>query len=203
MGKASDEIIGLYRRHAAAFARGRGQDLHEKPWLDRFLALMEEPRSVLDMGCGAGQPIARYLRAAGCEVTGIDTAPELLDLARADAPEAHWICADMRDLDLGARFGGVLAWNSFFHLTPEDQRRMFAVFRAHAAPGAALMFTSGTEHGATLGEFQGETLYHASLDPTEFRDLLDAHGFDLVDHVAEDPECGHHTVWLARARAHF
>ena len=71
-------------------------------------------------------------------------------------------------------------------------------FAAHAAPGAALMFTSGPSHGIALGSFAGETLFHASLDPAEYRALLAAQGFAVVDHVAEDPSCGGRTVWLAR-----
>jgi hypothetical protein len=62
------------------------------------------------------------------------------------------------------------------------------------------MFTSGPSHGEAIGTLEGEPLYHASLDPAEYRELLDTHGFDVVRHVAEDPECGGHTVWLARLR---
>jgi hypothetical protein len=50
------------------------------------------------------------------------------------------------------------------------------------------------------GKLEGEPLYHASLDPDEYRLLLDRNGFDVVTHVAEDPDCGGHTVWLARQR---
>ena len=106
----------------------------------------------------------------------------------------------MRHLLLGRRFDGILAWDSFFHLRPDDQRRMFPVFRAHAAPRAALMFTSGPNHGVAIGSYQGEFLYHASLDAAEYRQLLDANGFDVVAHAVEDPSCGGHTIWLARLR---
>ena len=75
---------------------------------------------------------------------------------------------------------------------------MFPIFRKHAAPEAALMFTSGPSHGEAIGSFQGEALYHASLAPEEYERLLAANGFDVVDHVAEDQSCGGHTVWLAR-----
>lgn len=106
----------------------------------------------------------------------------------------------MRDLKLDFRYHGILAWNSTFHLTPDDQRRMFSVFEQHAAGGAALMFTTGPAGGEAIGEFEGEALYHASLDAAEYRTLLDRHGFDVVDHAVEDPDCGHHTVWLAGFR---
>jgi hypothetical protein len=29
--------------------------------------------------------------------------------------------------------------------------------------------------------------------------LLAEHGFSVLDHVAEDKDCGGHTIWLARA----
>jgi hypothetical protein len=110
----------------------------------------------------------------------------------------EWIVADMRKLALQRTFSGILAWDSFFHLCYDDQRRMFPVFRAHAAPNAALMFTSGLVHGEAIGSFGGEPLYHASLDPSEYRSLLDRNGFHVVSHVVEDPNCGGHTIWLAQ-----
>jgi hypothetical protein len=77
---------------------------------------------------------------------------------------------------------------------------MFPIFKRHAAPRAALMFTSGTSHGVAMGTYQGEPLYHASLDPDEYRELLEAHGFDVIAHVVEDPTCGGHTIWLSQLR---
>ncbi len=78
---------------------------------------------------------------------------------------------------------------------------MFAVFAAHALPGAPLMFTSGPAHGEAVGDFEGEPLFHASLGPDEYRNLLAAHGFEVLAYMPEDPQCGWHTVWLARFRA--
>jgi hypothetical protein len=106
----------------------------------------------------------------------------------------------MRQLALGSRFDGLVAWDSFFHLSPPDQRLMFAVFGAHAAPGAALMFTSGPSQGEAMGLLEGEPLYHASLDGQEYRALLEAKGFEVVAQRNEDPDCGGRAVWLARLR---
>jgi hypothetical protein len=105
-------------------------------------------------------------------------------------PDQTWIAGDMRKISLAWRFGGIVAWNSFFHLTPDDQRAMFTVFRDHAESGAALMFTSGPTAGEAIGSYQGETLYHASLAAAEYEALLAAHGFSTVQHVVEDQECG-------------
>jgi len=91
-----------------------------------------------------------------------------------------------------------LAWDSFFHLTPDDQRQMFMQFARHAKLGTVLMFSSGPAYGEAIGELFGEPLYHASLAPEEYRHLLAQYGFEVLNMVAEDPECTGHTVWLAR-----
>jgi SAM-dependent methyltransferase len=194
----AERIVGLYERHAQTWDARRGRSLMEKPWLDAFASRLAPGAAVLDLGCGAGEPIAAHLVAEGFRVTGVDSAPTLVSLCRARFPAHEWLVADMRTLSLGRRFGGVIAWDSFFHLTAEDQRGMFAVFAKHAAPGAALLFTSGPAHGEAIGEMEGEPLYHASLDEAEYRSLLAAHGFAVVRHVVEDPACGNHTIWLAQ-----
>jgi SAM-dependent methyltransferase len=198
MPSDADLIVPLYQRHAKAYDRLRGRSLFEKSWLDAFAALLPAGGSVLDIGCGMGEPIARDLIARGLAVTGIDSSADLIALCRDRFPEQAWLVADMRTLSLGRTFDGLIAWDSFFHLTADDQRSMFAIFRDHAAPRAALMFTSGPARGEAIGEFEGEPLYHASLDPQDYRALLDADGFRLVRHVADDPACNGHTVWLAQ-----
>jgi SAM-dependent methyltransferase len=197
----SERIVGLYQRHAAAWDRLRSPgSLFEKPWLDRFLKLIPAGASILDLGCGAGLPISGYLIRQGYAVVGVDSSEPMIELCRTRFPQQEWIVADMRTLDLGRQFASVLAWHSFFHLSPEDQRTMFPIFAQHASPGAALMFTSGPQHGSVIAEFEGEPLYHGSLDPAEYTALLDRIGFAVVEHVAEDPTCGEATIWLAQAR---
>jgi trans-aconitate methyltransferase len=204
MATDAERIIGLYRRHARAWAAARedrptGRPPMEAGWLDRFRALLPQPRpAVLDLGCGSGEPIARWLAGRGCDLMGVDSAPEMVAMCEARLPGHAWRVGDMRALALGRRFDGVLAWDSFFHLAHDDQRRMFPVFGAHAAPGAALMFTSGPAHGEAIGTLGGEPLYHASLDGAEYRALLAEHGFAVAAHAVEDPACGGRTVWLAR-----
>lgn len=104
----------------------------------------------------------------------------------------------MRDLPPLGRFHGLVAWHSFFHLTPQDQRPMFATFSRLSLPGAALLFTSGTTHGEAIGTFEGQPLYHGSLDSAEYCVLLRANGFEVVRHIENDPTCGGATIWLAR-----
>ena len=77
----------------------------------------------------------------------------LLAGAQAAFPDHRWIAADMRRMPLNETFHGLIAWHSLFHLRPEEQRPLFATFARLAAPGAPLMFTSGT----TLGKRSGNS----------------------------------------------
>ncbi len=198
MHEEAERIVGLYRRHAAAWDQARGDHLREGAWLARFLALVPPGGAILDLGCGSGRPIARYCIEQGFAVTGVDTSDELIALCRQRFPREDWRIADMRALSLGRRFDAILAWHSLFHLAPEAQEAMFPVFEAHAGPGAPLMFTSGWNRGVSMGRFQGEPLYHASLDPDEYHGLLRAHGFTALAHQVAQDEAGAGAVWLAR-----
>jgi SAM-dependent methyltransferase len=197
-----ESIVDLYRRHAAAWTAARGTELREQAWIDRFAALLDAGATVLDIGCGSGIPIAAYLVGRGYPVVGVDSSPEMIALFRANVPDQGAEVADMRSLRLQGRFGGLIAWDSFFHLDHAEQRLMFPVFRDHALAGAPLMFTSGPAFGEAIGTLEGEPLYHASLGPDEYRLLLDENGLDVVAHITEDPDCGERTVWLARRRDH-
>jgi 2-polyprenyl-3-methyl-5-hydroxy-6-metoxy-1,4-benzoquinol methylase len=158
---------------------------------------------VLDLGCGGGWPIAETLAAAGCRVTGLDTAPALLALARARLPRHRWLRRDMRGALPHGRFDGVVAWDSAFHLTQAEQRRLIRSLAALAAPGAAVMLTSGPRNGEAIGRLGGEPLFHASLSPEAYRRLFAASGLRVIAHAAEDPLCGGRTVWLARERGRW
>jgi SAM-dependent methyltransferase len=196
----SDKIIDLYERNAHNYvADRRAVGWDESAWLDRFIALLPKDATILDIGCGYGEPIAGYFINRNYAVEGVDASPTLVSLCRERYPKQRWHVTDMRNLALGRTFQGLLAWDSFFHLSHDDQRRMFPIFKLHAAGGAPLMFTSGTSHGVATGSYHGEPLYHSSLAPEEYRALLEANGFRVEAHVAEDPNCGRHTIWLAQA----
>jgi SAM-dependent methyltransferase len=194
-------IMGLNDRRAAQHEKDRARSrppLFEKPWLDKFAGLLPARGSILDVGCGSGDPIARYFIGKSFRVSGIDSSPAMIATCARRFPEEDWIADDMRTLAIDRQFDGTLAWDSFFHLTPEDQRGMFSVFRRHAGARAALMFTSGPRFGEAIGEYQGEPLYHASLDPDEYRGLLSGNDFQVVAHADEDQSCNGHTIWLAQ-----
>lgn len=191
------EVIPVYQSRAAWFDAHRTRALDERPYLDAVAARLAPGADVLDLGCGAGDPIARYFVDRGFRVTGVDAATAMLDLCREKFPAMTWIRADLRGLALGRTFDAIVAWDSFFHLTRDEQRAMFPAFAAHARPAAPLLFTTGPADGEAYGDVGGLRVYHASFAADEYRALLAAHRFAVLRHTVNDPACGGHTVWLA------
>ena len=203
MHRAAERVIALYDAHGRQWDVDRRRErqpdgtARERHWLERLAGLLPAAAPVLDVGCGSGTPIAQTLIALGFTVTGVDASGTMMELFRSRVPAAAAHLADMRGLELGTQFHGLIAWNSLFHLSANDQRAMFPTFARHAASGAALLFTSGTGHGEAIGRLHGEPLYHASLDPQEYAALLAENGFALREHVVDDPHC-HRNVWFAQ-----
>jgi SAM-dependent methyltransferase len=199
MASFADRIIGHYERHACAWDTDRREGVwSDKPWHDRFISVLPTRAKVLDLGCGGGEPVALNMASCGIQVSGVDASPTLISLCRERMPHEEWIVADMRSLSLGAIFDGILAWDSFFHLAPDDQRHMFDVFARHSGDRTILMFNGGPSSGEAIGDYRGEPLYHASLGSEEYEAQLSRIGFQVIAHAVEDRSAGGRTAWLAQ-----
>ena len=153
---------------------------------------------MLDLGCGTGRPIAGWLIGEGFRLTGTDFAEPMLNIARARWPDGDWRLADMRELNLGERFDGIIGWDSFFHLTPSEQRTCLPRLAGHLLPGGTLMVTVGPREGEVTGTVEGEPVYHASLSPAGYAGVLEGCGMRMTAYLAEDPDCDYHSVLMAR-----
>ena len=79
MDSGADKIIDLYERHAHDYVADRSLvRWNESAWLDRFTALLPQRATILDIGCGFGEPIARYFIDRGFGVEGVDSSPSLI-----------------------------------------------------------------------------------------------------------------------------
>jgi ubiquinone/menaquinone biosynthesis C-methylase UbiE len=191
------DLRAIYERQAASFDRQRSRALLERGWLERLLARTGPGDTILDVGCGSGEPIARYVIKRGRRVCGTDFAEPMLKIARRRFPTERWLLGDMRDLDLGEAFAGLIAWDSFFHLTADEQRVTLPRLARHVAPGGSLLVTVGPAEGEVWGQVGREPVYHASLASIEYERILGAAGLKVEAFVPNDPSCAGHTILFA------
>ncbi|MES2439382.1 MAG: class I SAM-dependent methyltransferase [Verrucomicrobiota bacterium] len=153
-----------------------------------YLSLLLDPlkpgASVLDLGCGTGQPIATHIASLGHRVTGVDGSAAMLDIARERLPAHRWIHALMQDVEFDEAFDAVVCWDSLFHLPRRFYAPVIGKIHRWLAPGGRLMVSSGglvddTPDGFTDTMFDHE-FYYDSLSPVEMTAALEHAGFRIV-----------------------
>ncbi len=130
-----------YRRLFGSYGRTLGARLLELPGL-------AAGGRVLDLGCGSGE-LAGFLAERGLTVTGVDRQPDMLALARATAPGARFVQADMTSLPMPGPFDLVTSIShSLNHLPgPDELRRCLEEAARVSAPGALLLVDLVTRRG--------------------------------------------------------
>jgi 2-polyprenyl-3-methyl-5-hydroxy-6-metoxy-1,4-benzoquinol methylase len=187
-----DEIIDWFDSH-------RNKELTMENFYLNLIQKYTQPKGkILDVGCGTGEPIARFLLEKGYQLTGIDASKKMIDLCKKRFPEGKWLLADMRALDLQEQFHVVIAWHSFFHLPHDDQRTTLKLLATFVSQNGLLIFTTGPEYDEVWSDNGGHDLYHASLSSKEYEQILTDSDFKVLTHKVRDPECGDATVWVAQ-----
>ncbi len=199
MSDPYDETRKLYRDVASVYDTQRDKSLFERKWLDKVLQRCPPAPRILYLGCGSGEPVARYLIDQGARITGVDFSPEMLAISRFRFPAHTWIAADVRDYTPPDPFDAVVMWSVLFHLTQDDQRLVIPKLAKMVKNGQPVLLQTGIQAGESFGTVLGRRVYHATLDTVEYRDLLIQSGLSDIDYVPEDPEAGGFTLWLANS----
>jgi SAM-dependent methyltransferase len=106
--------------------------------------------AVLDLGCGAGVPVTRWL-AERFAVTGVDLSARQLALARENAPGATFLKADMGQIDFPpGSFAAVVSLYAIIHLPREEHPALLARVARWLKPGGGFLATW------PIGAWEGE-----------------------------------------------
>lgn len=97
---------------------------------DTLLGLIrDEPRAVLDAGCGPGK-IARALGDSAARVDAVDPSSEMIRIGKAmpggDNPKIRWLNGRIEDIALTPPYALVVAGASFHWMQPEVALRRFS-----------------------------------------------------------------------------
>ncbi len=91
-------------------------------WLNELAPRLPAGSPVLDLGCGCGVPVAKFLAEKGFAVTGADISPVQISRARAAVPNADFLCADMTTLTFPAHaFAAVVSFYAVIHVPLAEQ----------------------------------------------------------------------------------
>ena len=128
------------------------KDINYSEWADFFEQIFERelvtrPELVLDLGCGTGK-MTLEIAKRGYDMTGVDSSPEMLDIARESAEilkkeqDVLWLCQDMRNFELYGTVDVVVSClDCINHLTSaKDLRKCFSLVHNYLIPDGLFIF---------------------------------------------------------------
>lgn len=173
------------------------------PWLADLHRRVPAGAAVLDLGCGCGVPVARFLANAGHHVTGVDISGVQIARARRLVPTATFLRADATRIDQPpASFDAVVCLYALIHMPLADQPRLIERIAGWLRPGGWLLTTVGnTAWTGTDDNWLGgsATMWWSHADAGSYRSWLQQAGLQVAteDFVPEGGG-GHALFWAQR-----
>lgn len=191
----SARTIAHYDASAHAFEEGtRAHDVSQNH--AAFLGAIEGPPPfvVLDFGCGPGRDLA-YFQSLGHEAVGLDGSARFVEMARA-ATGCEVLHQSFLRLSLpAARFHGIFANASLFHVPTQELPRVLRELRRSLVPRGVL-FCSNPRGPDTEG-FSGDR-YGAFHTLETWRAHVTSAGFtELAHYYRPAGKPRHEQPWLA------
>lgn len=123
--------------------------------LKRALEWRRGPSSVLDIGCSIGVFTRMLAAHFGC-VTAVDQCREALRIARSelrDAPNVSLVRADIRSLNLRARYDVIFCAEVLYYMPKRDATCVLKTLRRHLARDGIVIIVSNVPSGADTRHF--------------------------------------------------
>ncbi|WP_046262338.1 class I SAM-dependent methyltransferase [Streptomyces sp. WM6386] len=176
--EAATVFDALGSRYEQAFEGLAGQQAALR-WLT--VRLPQRAR-VLDVGSGTGRPVAEELVRAGCEVTGIDVSPAMVELARAQVPEARFELADVRTYEAPPyAFDAVCAFFPLLIMSRAEVESALDRMCGWLAPGGHLVMATVPGDYSDVGlTWMGHRVTVSSLTAEEYKRRLRAQGLEIL-----------------------
>jgi SAM-dependent methyltransferase len=174
-------------------------------WFGELIALLPEGSAVLDLGCGAGIPVADDLAGRGFRVVGVDNSARQIELARRNVPTAKFFKADMTTVGFTpASFDGVCAFYSITHIPRQEHAALLRRIATWLRPRGIFLASLGAKEVRNwTGNWLGVEMFFSHFGAEANEQLLRDAGF-VIEHarvVEQDNEDARFLWVVARVEA--
>lgn len=193
-----------YERAAESYRAGRNRFESQK-YLERLLGHLPPPATILDVGCGSGDPIDRYLCHHGYRVLGIDISTRQIELAECLVPEGHFEVRNMLDLKPGDyEVDGIVSFYAIFHTPRVHHAQLLTNLASFLRPEGVMLITMGVdEHEGRETGFHGVEMYWSHFGAATNRKLVEAAGLKvLLDEIDINGDERHQVVLATSVDGH-
>ncbi len=183
MKKYKSEIVKKSYTQIAQKYHNQRHLYPNKSLLKKFIKYLPKNSRVLDLGCGAGVPISKFLVDNGYKITGIDFSDGMLKLAKKNVPKAKFMKMDMTNMKFKENsFDGAVSFYAIIHVPREKHKRIYkSLHKSLRNGGIILLNASGTstweEH---VDDYMGVPMFWSFYHPKKTLKIIKDEGFEIL-----------------------
>ena len=171
-----------YTKIAEKYHKQRGL-YPNKALLLKFIKYLPKNSRVLDLGCGAGIPVSKFLADKGHNVVGIDFSDGMLRLARKNVLRAKFLKIDMTKLKLKKNsFDGAVSFYAIIHVPREKHSRIYKSLHKILRDNAVILVNAcgHKKWEETAEDYMGVPMFWSFYSPKRTLSIIKNAGFDII-----------------------
>ncbi|WP_165482661.1 class I SAM-dependent methyltransferase [Legionella gresilensis] len=171
----------------------------EKKAITDIIAMLKRGVKILDVGCGSGKPIAKYLKDKGFDVYGIDISPKQLEYAKQIIAKDKLFNTDILNFSTSIKFEAIICWFTLFHIHISLHEEVLRKLHRLLKPQGLLLITfadtsfqpetpfNRIDDYTIESEMFGEYFYHSGLPAEINSQLVENNGFSILSDKIDQP----------------
>jgi len=181
-GQKSEIVRRGYNRIAEKYHEER--DLYKSnALLRKFSKRVPKGSKVIELGCGAGVPVAKFLVDKGYKVVGIDFAEGMLKLAKKNVPKARFIKMDITKMRFGHdSFDGAVSFYALIHIPREKHTGIYESIHKILKPDSIILVNAGGPRAWEGHEkdYLGVKMFWSFYGPKKCLSIIKNAGFSII-----------------------
>ncbi|OGE18583.1 hypothetical protein A3J19_01305 [Candidatus Daviesbacteria bacterium RIFCSPLOWO2_02_FULL_41_8] len=188
-----------YNKAAESYSSSRDQFSNTK-YLEKLANLLQPGATVLDLGCGSGVPIDKFLIDKGFEVIGIDISEIQIELAKQNIPNTEFFVKDMSELKNGEfSVDAAVSFYAIFHTPREEHQELFKKINSFLPEGGLILVTMGSgEWEGEEDDFHGAKMWWSHYGAEKNKEIIEKAGFEIILNEIDTSGGERHLFILAR-----
>lgn len=199
--KANDLVKFGYNKVAETYLSNRDQFSNNK-YLEKLTELLKPGATVLDIGCGSGVPVDKYLVDKGFKVIGIDFSEKQIELAKKNVPQAAFEVEDMMELKMDEyQVDAVVAFYAISHTPRETHQDLFNKINSFLPKGGLVLVTMGIgDYEGLEDDFHGVKMWWSHYGADKNIEIVKKAGFEILFSEIDDSGGESHLIILAKKK---